>query len=212
MQTILDPALYGGGIPERISKLADQGAYFAAFDQDPVAGAFSHEIANNVWVGAQPAAGILSSFEDTPALRASVLEQLRARNIKVIICCCAEGPATRVFADDGVGYADALLSDGSPADIAACVPAFLALVERAFPLVLAAHARGESVLVHCNSGMHRSASVAIALLMALRGERGAEGLARVFSEVVHKRPVMRPTFWPLLESEHFAQLCEKLRA
>lgn len=60
--------------------------------------------------------------------------------------------------------------------------------------------------------MHRSASVAIALLVAMRGEVGQEGLARVFGEVVKKRTVMRPTFWPLLESREFEELCLKLRS
>jgi hypothetical protein len=51
----------------------------------------------------------------------------------------------------------------------------------------------------------------MALLMVLRGEKGAPGLARVFAEVVRRRAVMRPTFWPVLESAAFAALARRLR-
>ena len=162
-------------------------------------------------MGAQSAAGVLPPCEDTPPARAAALASLRANRISVIVCCSAEGPAARVFAADGIAYADALLSDGKPELIAACVPTFFSLLESALPLVRAAHSRGEAALVHCNSGMHRSASMAMGLLMALRGERGVPGLARVFAEVVAKRAVMRPTFWPLLESEEFAAFCDRQR-
>ncbi len=209
---LTDPSLYEGGIPARIASLADARQYSAAFSQVPIAGAYSHEIAPGLWVGAQAAAGILAPFEDTPSERSSSLENLRASKISVIICCCGEGPDVRRYETEGIQYADALLSDGSPQSIADCVPIFFALVERAYPLVTAAHARGEAVLVHCNSGMHRSASVAMALLMIAQGEHGADGLARVFSAVVAKRPVMRPTFWPVLESTEFAELASRLRA
>ena len=215
MADVTDPALYEGGIPKRISALASAAAYEAAFDATPIAGAFSHQIApEGIWVGAQSAAGVLASFEDTPDERARCLAELRARRISVIICCCFDddSPSTRIFETAGVTYASALLSDGSPASIAASVPAFMALVERAWPLVVPALARGDHVLVHCNSGMHRSASVALGLLMALRREEGQAGLARVFAAAVTARPVIRPTFWPLLESPQFAALCQRLRA
>jgi hypothetical protein len=208
--SLSDPSLYEG-IPTRISSLADAREYSAAFDQVPVAGAYSHEVAPLMWVGAQAAAGILAPFEDTPSERDAILAQLRARNTTVIICCCDEGPHVRRYEANGIQYADALLSDGSPQSIAASAPAFFALVERAFPLVVAAHARGESVLVHCNSGMHRSGSVALGLLMVLQSAEGAEGLACVFASVVKKRQVIRPTFWPLLESKEFAELAVRLR-
>ena len=209
--SLTDPALYEGGIPARISSLANYQEYMAAFDQVPIAGAYSHEVAPQIWVGAQAAAGIFATFEDTPAERDAVLKQLRERKTSVIICCCNEGPGTRRFEDDGIQYADALLSDGSPQSIAASSAAFFSLLERAYPLAAAALARGDSVLVHCNSGMHRSASVALGLLMILQSEQGADGLARVFAPAVKKRPVIRPTFWPLLESREFAEFAERLR-
>jgi hypothetical protein len=210
--SLTDPSLYEGGIPARISSLADAQEYSAAFDQVPVAGAFSHEIAPQIWVGAQAAAGILAKHEDTPAERDAILKQLRERNTAVIICCCDEGPSARRFEGDGIRYADARLSDGSPQSIAACATAFFSLLERAYPLAAAALAGGDSVLVHCNSGMHRSASVALGLIMILQSEQGAEGLARVFASAVKKRPVIRPTFWPLLESKEFAEFAARLRA
>jgi len=210
--SLTDPSLYGGGIPARISALADAQQYEAAFDQIPIAGSYSHEVEPLMWVGAQAAAGILAPFEDSQAERDAILAQLRARKTTVIVCCCDEGPRARRYEADGIQYADALLSDGSPQSIAASALAFFALVERAYPLVVAAHARGESVLVHCNSGMHRSGSVALGLLMILQSAEGAEGLARVFARVVKKRAVIRPTFWPLLESKEFAELAARLRA
>jgi hypothetical protein len=209
--SLTDPSLYGG-IPARISSLADAREYEAAFDQVPIAGAFSHEIAPRVWVGAQAAAGILAKFEDTPGERDAVLKQLRERKTTVIVCCCDEGPSARRFEADGIRYVDALLSDGSPQLIAASAGAFFSLLERAYPLAAAALARGDSILVHCNSGMHRSASVALGLLMILQSEQGADGLARVFASAVKQRPVIRPTFWPLLESKEFAEFARSLRA
>jgi len=210
--SLTDPSLYEGGIPVRISSLANAQEYSAAFDQDPVAGSFSHEIAPGIWVGAQAAAGILVKYEDTPANRKAVLTQLQERKTTVIICCCEEGPSARRFEPHGIRYADALLSDGSPESMAASASAFFSLIERAYPLVAAALAEGNSVLVHCNSGMHRSASVALGLMMILQSAQGPEGLARVFASAVKKRPVIRPTFWPLLESKEFAEFAARLRA
>ena len=42
--SLTDPSLYGGGIPARISALADAQQYEAAFDQVPIAGSYSHEV------------------------------------------------------------------------------------------------------------------------------------------------------------------------
>jgi hypothetical protein len=41
--------------------------------------------------------------------------------------------------------------------------------------------------------------------MILKSEQGADGLARVFASAVKQRPVIRPTFWPLLESKENSQ-------
>jgi hypothetical protein len=209
--SLTDPSLYEGGIPARISSLANAEEYEAAFYQVPVAGAFSHEIAPQIWVGAQAAAGILAKYEDTPAERDAVLKQLRERKTTVIICCCDEGPSARRFEADGILYADALLSDGSPQSIAASTGAFFSLLERAYPIAKVALSRGDSILVHCNSGMNRSASVALGLLMILQSEQGKDGLARVFVSAVKQRPVIRPTFWPLLESNEFSEFARQLR-
>ncbi len=57
----LPPSLFCG-IPARISSLADAWKYEAALDQVPIAGAFFHEIAPRLWVGAHAAAGILAKF------------------------------------------------------------------------------------------------------------------------------------------------------
>jgi hypothetical protein len=130
-----DPALYAGGIPSRITALASSSAYQDAFDQTPIAGAFSHQIApEGVWVGAQSAAGVLPAFEDTPVERARILADLRSRRISTIVCCSADD--TRVFARDGIEYTCALLSDGAPTEMASSAAAFLSLIERAWPPVV----------------------------------------------------------------------------
>ena len=85
--SLTDPDLYEGGIPARISSLANSQEYMAAFDQVPIAGAFSHQVAPQIWVGAQAAAGIFAKFEDTPTERDAVLKQLLERKTSVIICC-----------------------------------------------------------------------------------------------------------------------------
>jgi hypothetical protein len=72
--SLTDPSLYGG-IPARISSLTDAREYEAAFDQVPIAGAFSHEIAPRVWVGAQAAAGILAKCTLTRCSRVALPNQ-----------------------------------------------------------------------------------------------------------------------------------------
>lgn len=205
----LDVAAVGhalsGGIPDRLLALADARAYDAAFDQTPICGALSHEVAPRLFVGAQGAAGILFKHEDSAAVRADVLATLRSRRTTVIVCCIADDAMARIFEADGITYAAALLSDGDAASVAASVPAFCGLVARALPLARAAWARDESVLVHCNSGMHRSASVAMAIEMARSRAVGPRGLAAAFAVAVKARPVVRPSFWPLLEDVAFGQ-------
>ncbi len=48
--------------------------------------------------------------------------------------------------------------------------------------------------------------------MILQSEQVADGLARLLAPAVKKRPVIRPAFWPLLESREFAEFAERLRA
>ena len=193
------------GIPERLLALADPHAYDAAFDQTPICGALSHEVAPGLYVGAQGAAGVLFKHEDSDTVRAEVLATLRSRRTTVIVCCSSDDACARIFEVDGISYAAALLSDGDAASISASVPAFCGLVARALTLARAAWARGESVLVHCNSGMHRSASVAMAIMMARSRAVGPAGLAAAFAAAVKARPVVRPSFWPLLEGEAFGE-------
>ena len=193
-------AQLAGGFPRRLAALVDARALDAAFDATPLCGAFSQQVAAWLWLGAEAAAGVLVAAADLPALRA----ELRARRTTAIVCASSSAASARVFAGDGVEYAAAELSDRSAAEISASVPAFCALVARALSLARAARARGDSVLVHCNSGMHRSSSVAAALLMAERGEAGAAGFARAFADIARARPVAQPIFWPMLESEAFA--------
>ena len=59
--------------------------------------------------------------------------------------------------------------------------------------------------------MHRTASVALGLLMTLQSEQGADGLARVFASAVKQRPVISPTFWPLLDCDLWVESNFKMR-
>lgn len=153
-----------------------------------------HRVAPGLYLGSQRAAGVLFPFEErdpvaAPVLRAAALSKLRAHGITSIVCCSAAD--ARVFAAEGLSYECALLSDGSEADIDASTPAFAELLDRAVRLYSAAQARGESTLVHCASGAHRSASIVCGILMELRGAP----LAKVLPEVLTARPFARPTFW-----------------
>ena len=202
-------AAYNSPLPPYLNSLTDERATQAAFDAI-ASGTYPplHEVSSSprIFIGAQSSAGILFPFEDSPAARAATLATLRASRISTIVCCSADSPSSRIFEGDGISYASALLDDGDATGKAACASTLCALVERALPLVHAAFARGEGVLVHCASGVHRSGSVAIALLMCERQLTGRDGLAEVFRDVVRHRAIVRPSFWPLLESDVFAAI------
>ena len=70
------------------------------------------------------------------------------------------------------------------------------LLRQALPLVRAAVQNGHSVLVHCNSGMHRSASIACAILMIERDL----SLDEAFRHIIRGRVVCAPSLWQYLLS------------
>lgn len=167
-----------------------------------------HCIVPGIWLGNQRAAGIYFKFEDSDAARAKALEELQQRKISVVVCCCGHGPEWRIFSKVGISYADAHLLDGKPEDIAESASQVGPLLLEALPLVRAAMARGEGVLVHCNSGIHRSASVVCGLLMILNGW----SLEESFRVTVRARAVAYPIFWPYLSSGDFAAIVAKSQA
>jgi hypothetical protein len=107
---------------------------------------------------------------------------------------CGEGDAWTPFADAGVTYVTALLQDGQPSAITASEPDFAALLERALPLMRATLDAGNSVLVHCASGAHRSASVVAAYLMTTL----QKPLDDVFPIIFAKRQLAMPVYWEYL--------------
>eukprot|EP01036_Dinobryon_divergens_P029775 gene29775-38920_t len=195
--------------PSYLANLADDQATFAAFDE---IGEYplSHEVAPRLWVGAQGAAGILMPFENTSAARSHALDQLRALRISLIICCSDEEGEGAIFLNEGIQYVCAKLDDGNGEGKAASSQRFCDMLQKAIPLVQATQTQGNSVLVHCNSGCNRSASIAAAILMVQQRLRGPEGLAKVFRDMVQARVVMRPSFWPLLQSIEFGDWLNSL--
>lgn len=168
-----------------------------------------HEVVPNAWLGNQRAAGLLFPYEDTAEARAQRLAALRARDVELIVCCCGEGKPWRVFEADGMQYVDAFLKDGSEEDVRASFSLLGSLVERATPLVRGVLARKKGFLVHCNSGIHRSASVMVALLQVIDPDKIAG--AEAFRRVVARRSVAYPNMWPYLESTEWAAVVKKLR-
>ena len=162
-----------------------------------------------LYVGAQSSAGVLFAHEDSTESKQAILSQLRRDNVTVIICCCddgKDGSAYRIFESDGISYAHACLDDGDVDSMAASYIYIEPLLRRALPLVRAATLRRESVLVHCNSGMHRSASIACAILMVERNM----SLLDAFRSIIKGRVVCKPTFWRYLLSAEFAALTQQL--
>lgn len=197
-----------------------------------VAGSVSYcyEISTNIYVGNQISAGLFPLHEhehEHEHDRERVRKDLHARRTTVIICCCASAGDTscRVYAEDGIAYVSALLPEDEEFFHApACdssVSLFISLIEQAYPLVVRALCRNESVLVHCTDSLRRSFSVAVGLIMALREERGQEGLTAVCNVVVVPKTVdakgqrpgndNRPLFWRVLESDTFTLACRRLR-
>ncbi len=159
-----------------------------------------HCITPGLYLGNQRAAGILFPYEERTAaiavpLRANTLAALRAAGIRNIVCCSSAD--SRAFVDDGIAYECSLLSDGGPAEIAASTPDFSDLLTRALRLVQSARSRGEATLIHCASGVHRSASIVCGILMH---ERHAS-LEDILPLVLSQRPQAVPTFWPYLVNE-----------
>lgn len=166
-----------------------------------------HEIIPGIWLGNQRAAGIFFPFEirENPALRQVCLTSLITRRISLIICCCGVGEIFRPFEDSGIMYIDEHLEDRDPKDILATSVQVGPLLERALPLVRMAIERGEGVLIHCNSGIHRSSSIVCGLLMVLQGLT----LERAY-QVTLKRAVAYPIFWPYLQSKEFTAVTKTM--
>jgi protein-tyrosine phosphatase len=91
--------------------------------------------------------------------------------------------------------------------MAASQPQLLQLLAAALPLLSAAKAAGQAVLVHCNAGMHRSCSMLCALLMA---EQEGCTLEQAFSQVLQARSICFPSFHAYLGSAGFQQALAQL--
>ena len=167
-----------------------------------------HRVLPWLWVGDERAAGVLPPFElRAGATPAAAFAALRREGIAAIICASGEGAAHRPFeGEEGISYAQALLSDGSPASKRASEAKLAALLRAAIPLVRAARAAGAGVLVHCNAGINRSCSAACGLILV---ETGCS-LAEAYALVVGARAVCQPSFHAYLGGDAFRALAAEL--
>ena len=106
---------------------------------------------------------------------------------------------------DGFHYECVLLSDGD--DVIETSPMVGTFIRQSLPHLRDAWRRGEGVLVHCNSGMNRSASVVCALLMI----ELHMSFRDAFRLILSARPICFPVYWRYLVSREFASLVEELR-
>lgn len=166
-----------------------------------------HQVLPWLWIGDERAAGVLPPFElRAGATPAHALAALRGAGVTAVVCASGDGASHRPFEGEGISYAQALLSDGSPASKRASEAALGRLLRAAVPLARAARAAGRAVLVHCNAGINRSCSTACALLMV---ETGCS-LAEAYAQVVAARVVCQPSFHGYLGGEAFRALVAEL--
>eukprot|EP01043_Picozoa_sp_COSAG02_P008840 COSAG02_NODE_290_length_25531_cov_75.132392_8_plen_379_part_00 len=142
-------------------------------------GLCAHRVAENLFLGSREAA-------ERPSA------ELAALGISAVVNCTRDGAADGVpcvHEADGVEYCRVGVHDNESADI-------LSYLGIAASWIAARRSIGQSVLVHCQMGRSRSATIAIAALMA------AEGLSRdaAYLKVKGARPMAEPNqgFWEQL--------------
>ena len=150
-----------------------------ALGPDDGAGLCCHRIADNLFLGSREAA-------ERPAA------VLRALGIDTVVNCTRDGAADGVpcaHAEAGLEYCRVGVHDNESADISS----YLSI---ASGLIAARRGAGSGVLVHCQMGRSRSATITIAALMV------AEGLSRdaAYLRVKGARPMAEPNqgFWEQL--------------
>ena len=164
----------------------------------------AHELIPGVWLGAQGVAGVGTPGTDLGACR----RRLRGDEMRVSLIVNVTGSA-RAFAEDGIGHcgqpdgdddgfayfncnlAHRCEKDGDSVDgwasFRAVIGPLLAAVDRHLD-------RGQSVLIHCNNGQNRSATVATAVV----GRRNRWDLHRSYLHVREVRSLVRSKILPLL--------------
>ena len=142
-------------------------------------GLCAHRVAENLFLGSREAA-------ERPSA------ELAALGIRAVVNCTRDGAADGVpcvHEADGVEYCRVGVHDNESADI-------LSYLGIAASWIAARRSTGQGVLVHCQMGRSRSATIAIAALMA------AEGLSRdaAYLKVKGARPMAEPNqgFWEQL--------------
>jgi hypothetical protein len=161
-----------------------------------------HLVAPRLYLGTIFAAGALPPAFDSPENREAAYEQMRSCNITHVVCVTGgHEPYYMPFADRGIKYCNELLSDAEADSVVSQEQFAKFLLGRAIPFMQEALSSSpdSSVLVHCQSGMHRSSSVLISYLMTqpllsntqARGDRVED----VYMRVREKRCIAFPVYF-----------------
>jgi protein-tyrosine phosphatase len=148
-------------------------------------GATFDRITPDLYLGARPRP------EDLPALR-------EAGITRVVSCLPGEERPLVAFLDEHVDTWFFPLVDGMDADLAPLLPRFFEVLDEA----------DGPVLVHCQVGVSRSASLAIAAVMRGRGLRFYEA----FGEVRSRRPQVLPNIGFASQLQRFEHARHPVRA
>ena len=139
-----------------------------------------HEILPRLYLGSERAAGVFreGAFEDVSAPLAATLATLRGAGVTHILNCTDE---KRVY-DEANEFHYLNISFKHRSTQEASGEDFLLNLPRALRFIHSARTAGRSVLVHCNNGKNRSASVVTAYVMMYgraEGWSAAESYAHV---------------------------------
>jgi len=141
------------------------GQAIAAWRQVEASGGYPHfhKIDNSLYLGDEFAVGILGLMDegaDPETAQATQLELLQAEGITHVVCCVEREPAF----PEQLEYLMVPLGDNPAAE-----GKLEDIFEKAFQFMNEAVNGGGRVLVHCNCGMSRSATVVIGYLMTSKG-------------------------------------------
>eukprot|EP01130_Rhizamoeba_saxonica_P004273 TRINITY_DN1749_c1_g2_i2.p2 TRINITY_DN1749_c1_g2~~TRINITY_DN1749_c1_g2_i2.p2 ORF type:complete len:167 (+),score=29.72 TRINITY_DN1749_c1_g2_i2:31-531(+) len=116
-------------------------------------------VLENVWIGNQQAAGWLPSWEQTETNILEKAKNLKKDGITNILCCC---DGTQIFNDPSITYHQFDIRDSPSFRISQHFDTTYDVISRCTQA-------GLGILIHCNAGASRSATIATAYLMKYKG-------------------------------------------